>query len=179
MSKLKTYLALVGAVIVTLLVVSQILPGQYRIERRVAVRAPAKDIFPLLNSPKKWPSWTAWTKERDPSVVMTFTGPEEGTGAVYRWQGDKLGLGVLTLTRSDPARGVWYNLDFENGKYVSHGGITFEATGEGTELIWHHSGELGRGPINRYFGLFMDRMMGPDFEEGLRNLKRIVEANRK
>ena len=37
-------------------------------------------------------------------------------------------------------------------------------------------GDLGSNPINRYFGLIMDRMMGPDFEEGLNTLKGKVEA---
>ena len=37
-------------------------------------------------------------------------------------------------------------------------------------------GDLGRSPINRWFGLFMDRLVGPDFEAGLANLKRISEA---
>jgi hypothetical protein len=90
-----------------------------------------------------------------------------------------LGVGRLKITRSDPARGMWYDLDFEDGKYLSQGGITFETAGEGTEVIWYNGGDLGRNPIQRYFGLFMDRMTGPDFEAGLGNLKRIVEANRK
>ena len=179
MSKLKIYLALLGAVIVTLLAVSLILPAQYRVERRVVISAKAKEIFPLVNTLKKWPIWTAWTKEKDPSMTIGFEGPEEGVGAIYRWTGDKMGVGMLTITRSDPARGIWYDLDFENGKYLSKGGITFEGTGDRTEVIWHNGGELGRSPINRYFGLFMDRLTGPDFEEGLGNLKRIVEASRK
>jgi hypothetical protein len=179
MSKIKVYLALLGAVIVTLLAVSLILPARYRVERRVVIDAKAKDIFPLLNTLKKWPAWTAWTKERDPSLTVNFEGPEEGVGAVYRWTGDQLGVGRLKITRSDPARGMWYDLDFEDGKYLSQGGITFETAGEGTEVIWYNGGDLGRNPIQRYFGLFMDRMTGPDFEAGLGNLKRIVEANRK
>jgi hypothetical protein len=179
MNKIKTYLALLGAVIVTLLAVSLILPRQYRVERRVVIDAKAKDIFPLLNSLKKWPTWTAWTKERDPSLTVNFEGAEEGVGAVYLWAGDKTGAGRMTVARSDPARGVWYDLDYEHGKYLSKGAITFEAAGEGTEVIWYNGGELGRNPVRRYFGLFMDRMLGPDFEAGLSNLKRIVEANRK
>jgi hypothetical protein len=179
MNKIKIYLALLGAVIVTLLVVSLLLPGQYRIERRVVINAKAKDIFPMLNSLKKWPAWTAWTKEKDPTMTVSFEGPEDGVGAIYRWTGDKLGVGKLTITRSDPARGLWYDLDYENGQRLSKGGITFEAAGEGTEVIWYNGGELGRNPVRRYFGLFLDRLIGPDFEAGLNNLKRIVEANRK
>jgi hypothetical protein len=35
---------------------------------------------------------------------------------------------------------------------------------------------MGGNPVNRWFGLFMDRLVGPDFEAGLGNLKRVAEA---
>ena len=59
------------------------------------------------------------------------------------------------------------------------GAIMLEAGGENTKVTWSNEGDLGANPINRYFGLMMDRMMGPDFEEGLNNLKRAVEAGGK
>jgi hypothetical protein len=56
------------------------------------------------------------------------------------------------------------------------GAITLEPAGESIRVTWSNEGDLGANPINRYFGLMMDRMMGPDFEEGLNNLKRTIEA---
>jgi hypothetical protein len=38
------------------------------------------------------------------------------------------------------------------------------------------AGTLGRSPMYRWFGVFMDRLVGPDFEGGLANLKRLSEA---
>jgi hypothetical protein len=37
-------------------------------------------------------------------------------------------------------------------------------------------GELGRNPLYRWFGVFMDKLVGPDFEAGLANLRRLAEA---
>jgi hypothetical protein len=37
-------------------------------------------------------------------------------------------------------------------------------------------GDLGRNPLYRWFGVFMDKLVGPDFESGLSNLKRLGEA---
>jgi hypothetical protein len=31
------------------------------------------------------------------------------------------------------------------------------------KVTWTNDGDLGASPIGRWFGLFMDRMMGPDF----------------
>ena len=71
-----------------------------------------------------------------------------------------------------------YDLDFEHGKYKSTGSITLQPVGDSVNVVWSNEGDLGANPINRYFGLMMDRMIGPDFEEGLNNLKRKVEAGK-
>ncbi len=38
---------------------------------------------------------------------------------------------------------------------------------------------LGMNPLHRWFGLFLDRMIGPDFERGLARVKPLVEATLK
>jgi len=30
-------------------------------------------------------------------------------------------------------------------------------------------------PLNRWFGVFLEGMIGPDFEKGLANMKKLVE----
>jgi len=97
-------------------------------------------------------------------------------GATYSWDGKSTGQGTLTITKSEPGKGIGYDLSFQQGKFKSTGTITIEPAGEGFNVIWSNEGELGSNPINRYFGLMMDRMMGPDFETGLGNLKKRVEA---
>jgi hypothetical protein len=37
-------------------------------------------------------------------------------------------------------------------------------------------GDQGMNPMKRYFGLIMDKMLGPKFEEGLASLKSVSEA---
>jgi hypothetical protein len=36
---------------------------------------------------------------------------------------------------------------------------------------------MGGNPVNRYFGVMMDRLVGPDFEAGLANLKALAEKS--
>jgi hypothetical protein len=111
-------------------------------------------------------------------MTFQFSGPQEGPTATYTWTGNKVGNGKLVITRSEPQNGVWYTLDFDSGKYVSAGGLIFEPAGDTTKVTWHNGGQLGFNPVNRYFGLLMDRLTGPDFASGLDNLKRIVEAKK-
>ena len=175
MKILKAILIRVVVLIVILTVVGFFLPGTYRVERSVTIIASSSEIYPYLNSLKKWPEWTAWTVTKYPDMKVSFAGPESGVGAVYRWDGKSSGQGTLKLTQSSATNGVFFDLSFEHDKYLSKGSILMELSDDGVEVIWTNEGDLGRNPVNRYFGLFMDRMMGPDFQLGLENLKRKLE----
>jgi hypothetical protein len=163
-------LAFVGLVVLFLLV-GLILPSKYHVQRAVVVQAKPETIFPWINNLKKWPEWSAWTKEKDATLNYTYEGPEEGAGAISRWEGKKMGEGMMRIIESGTNTGAKYDLSFEHGRYRSIAVITFEPQGESTRVIWNNDGDLGGNPISRYFGLFMERMIGPDFEEGLAKLK--------
>ncbi len=171
----KALLALL-ALIVLLAAIGFVLPSSYRVERSVTMRANSEDVFRTLNTLKEWPEWTAWNLQRYPDMKISFSGPEEGVGATYNWEGQSVGTGSLKLTNSDPNRAVTYDLDFENGTYLSKGEIKMEPSGDNIKVTWSNSGDLGWNPVNRYFGLMMDRFMGPDFETGLNNLKKKLES---
>jgi hypothetical protein len=176
MNALKKAILAVLLIPIALVIVSFLLPSTYRVERRVTMNAKPAVVFTHLNNLKQWPEWTAWTVAKYPDMKVSFAGPEAGVGASYSWEGKSSGRGTLKITRSEPDKSIGYNLDFENGKYVSNGAIMLEPTGESVTVIWSNEGNLGWNPVSRFFGLFMDKMMGPDFEDGLRDLQKMVEA---
>jgi carbon monoxide dehydrogenase subunit G len=152
------------------------LPSTYRVERSQTIAAKPEAVFATVNKLKSWPEWTAWTVARFPDMKIEFSGPESGTGASYSWSGKSSGTGKLQITKADANSLVIYDLDFENGKYISKGEIRIEPAGESVKVTWSNFGDLGGNPINRWFGLMMDRMMGPDFQAGLDNLKKKLEV---
>lgn len=160
---------------VIFLVVGLSLPRKFRVERSIAIAAPPEAIYPVVAKLHEWPTWTAWTQERFPDMKMEFSGPESGVGAKQSWQGKSSGSGKIEITKAEPAEGIDYAFAFEDKPSV--GGIKFSPGSDGSTLVrWHSEGDLGYNPISRYFGLLMDRFMGPDFEQGLSNLKRKVET---
>jgi len=176
MKLLKKILLVLLTLIALLLVIAVFLPSHYHVQRNITIRAKPEAIYPWISNLKKWPDWSAWTKEKDPTLTYAYEGAAEGTGAISKWDGKKTGSGMMTITESNPATGVKYDLSFEHGKYKSVGGIAFEAAGDGTLVTWVDDGELGPNPVSRYFGLAMDHFIGPDFDLGLRNLKQKVES---
>jgi hypothetical protein len=169
----RAILALV-VLIALLVVIGFLLPSKYRVERSVTMRASPDKIFALVNTLKTWPDWTAWNTQRYPDMKTTFTGPDAGVGAQYDWTGKEVGTGFLKITASDPNKGIEYDLNFEDSP--TNGSITMAPTADGVKVTWANWGDLGMNPVGRYFGLLMDRFMGPDFETGLNNLKKKVES---
>ncbi len=159
--------------IVVLVVVGFFLPEEYIVTRSVTIEAEPARVHTLVGDLKNWPQWTPWL-EIDPTIVTTLGMTTTGIGASQTWT-DKSGGGELTFTHCDPEDGVTYDMAFDQGKYPSIGAIRYEKDGANTLVTWEMQGENG-SIINRYFGLMMDGMIGPMFENGLTKLKEKVES---
>ena len=46
----------------------------------------------------------------------------------------------------------------------------------GTSVTWGFTSDNGNNPMFRWMGLMMDGWVGPDYEKGLNNLKKLVEG---
>lgn len=164
------------ATVALLLMIGLFLPRTYHVERSIDVQAGTGAIYPDLAGLRRWPEWTVWNRDMDPDVEMTYGSPDTGEGAEYSWRGPKLGNGQLKLVKANPATGIAYELSFDNGSMLSEGAISMEKAAGVVRVTWSNHGSLGKNPVNRYFGLMMDRIMGPDFEKGLQRLKMRAES---
>jgi uncharacterized protein YndB with AHSA1/START domain len=168
---------LIGMVALVLLfaAVGLALPSQFRVERSVLIAAPADKVYPLIASPAEWKRWTAWNR-RDPAMRIEYGGPAAGAGARWSWRSDTEGNGTMEFTEAVPGQRLAYRLSFPEMGMQSTGLLKIEPQGGGVRVSWSNAGDMGASPVNRWFGLFMDRLVGPDFEAGLANLKRLAEA---
>jgi len=164
-------------VIVALLAIGFFLPQQVHVERSIDINAPSSLAFAQVNNLTNWVNWSPWDK-RDSLMVKTFSGPEAGIGATYAWSSEhsEVGKGSMTISESVENEKVVTELDFmENGKAT--GGFLFAESNGVTKVTWYFDTDLGMNPIARYFGLMMDKFVGPDFESGLAALKQQCENN--
>ena len=167
-------LAVVGALVLLLVAGGFFIPSAYKVERSVVVNATPKKVYDLVVEPKKWVEWSAWNR-RDPNMKITYKGPPFGMGAKWDWVSTTEGTGSMEFTRVEPDRAVEYSLTFPEYKMTSTGLITLEPSGNATKVTWTITGDVGKNPLKHYLTLTMDRMVGPDFEAGLANLKAIAE----
>lgn len=169
-------LLLITATTATLLLVgAMLLPSKVTVSRSILIATTPDKPFGLVNNMQHWRQWSAWAT-RDPAMQYTYSDQKEGKGAWYAWDSRTQGQGKLTVTESVPDALVRYTLAFEEEGMSSTAEHRFEAQDGQTRVVWTMQADMGYNPINRIVGLFMDGLVGPDFEEGLANLKQRCEG---
>ena len=169
-----TILKYLVGIIVLLLAIAFLLPSGYSAQRSTTINAPAEKVFPLIANQKEWKRWSVWN-QRDPNMQMTYSGPEGATGSKWSWKSKSEGNGGMEWSAVEANKRVGFVLTME-GISPSTGDLALTPDGSNTKVTWTMNGDAGMNPIVRWFGLFMDKMVGPDFDAGLKNLKKLAES---
>jgi hypothetical protein len=167
---------ILAVIIVIFVIVVLMRPTDFRVTRSAAISASPDAIFPHVNDLHKFQDWSPWAKA-DPAAKNTFEGPAAGKGAIFRWAGNKVGAGSMTLTESQPNDLVRFQLDFlKPFKGTNMVDFTFKPEGDKTVVTWSMVG--ANNFVTKAVGLFIDceKMCGSQFEKGLADLKGIAEA---
>jgi hypothetical protein len=173
---LKKVLIAFAIVIAALVVIVALQPADYLLARSTTIKAPAAQVFALVNDFHKWQQWSPWGA-LDPEMKVTYSGPDDGKGAIYHWTGNKqVGEGRMTITEARPIEFVQIQLDFiQPFASSSITEFTLKAEGEAVHVTWSMRG------VNNFMEkavcliASMDKMVGPDFEKGLKQLKTLAE----
>jgi len=167
----------IALIIIAILVLATTKPDSFRIERSATIKASAEKIFPLINDFKHWNSWSPWEKI-DPQAVISMHGAENGVGAIREWKGNKqLGEGRMEILESSPPDKVVIKIDFIQ-PMAGHNTIEFTLVPQPDGYTRVTQAMYGPSPFRaKVMGLIfnMDKMVGEKYEQGLANLKAIVE----
>ena len=101
-----------------------------------------------------------------------------GAGAEYAWAGEKTGEGKMTLTESKPGEHIAIKLEFIKPMAATNTvDFNFKPTANGTNVVWSMTGH--NNFVGKAFSLVfdMDKMVGGMFEQGLAQMKSIVERS--
>ena len=173
---IKKILIGIAILIVLFVIVVALQPGPFKISRSATVSAAPAAVFDQVNDFHKWDAWSPWAK-LDPAMKTTFEGPASGEGSIYSWTGDsKVGEGKMTVVKSKSPELVVIRLEFiKPMAQVSSTEFSFKPEGQGTAVTWSMSGT--NNFIGKAFCMFMnmEKMIGPDFEKGLAQLKAAAE----
>ncbi|MEZ5352370.1 MAG: SRPBCC family protein [Bryobacteraceae bacterium] len=176
---IKKILIAFAAILAGLLVLVAMQPDSYTVTRKAVIDAPPERVFSLVNDFHEWDKWSPWAKI-DPNMKATYDGAPAGTGAIYSWTGnDEVGEGRMTILDSQSNSQIKINLEFLKpfeSKAITD--FSFKPGGGGTEVAWVMTGDSSfmSKAVSLAMG-GMDKMIGPDFEKGLAQMKTAAEAN--
>ncbi|MGE0589379.1 MAG: SRPBCC family protein [Cyclobacteriaceae bacterium] len=176
---LKKIIIGIGVLVVIILAIAYIMPGQIEVSKSISINAPAAYVFEEINDLKKNPDWSYWNNLYKDNMTVSYGPTTAGVGAMSEWDGPESGKGKMTITESVPDQSIKMDLDFmEQG--TAKAWYTFEPEGEGTKLTTGFFTDFGMNPIGRLMGgLFVKGEMEKSFDYNLGRLKEIAEAKPK
>ena len=153
-------------------------PDDFVLSRSAQFNAPASKVFAQINDLHKWDTWSPWAK-LDPASVVTFEGGSAGVGSSMAWnsKNDQVGIGKMTITESVPNEKIAMKLEFDKPKQATNvTEFTFKTVDTKTEVTWTMRAKANF--VSKAMGIIFncEKMLGGMFEQGLANLRGVVEA---
>lgn len=154
---------------------AQLLSDRAVVERSITIAAPPDRIWPLISDFQQWPRWAPWN-QREPALEIEVSGDPGALGHSMRFLSadGSASVGVQEIVDVALEERVETAIDFgEAGVAVAV--LEIEPVAGGSRVVWRFQDDL-EGADQRWFGLALDNLIGPDYESGLLQLKAIAEA---
>ncbi len=152
----------------------------YDVSRTVVINNSREDIFNFVRKLRNQPHWIPYFK-RDPDAVKKYKGEDGKLGASFYWKGNsKAGEGIQRIVKTKYGRILETKILFV--KPIKVNALTYigvkEIEPEKTKMVWGVRGHLGF-PLTIISLIYSpEKALGKDFEQGLKNLKHIMEENK-
>jgi hypothetical protein len=177
MKILKVLLGIIAVLLIIFFVGGMFLPKTYSVNRTAVINAPDSVIYKNIADFNEFYKWNPWAK-MEPTAKTSISGPVAQPEHLYNWEGKETGTGYMKIKSVEPNQMVDIELKFIK-PFESLADTRFDIAkeGEGNKVTWTMSGE-NVGTMNKWMGLMMDKMIGKDFENGLKNLKEKSESGK-
>lgn len=158
-----------AGILVLFLVVGFLLPARWEADRTIVIAATPEQIFPYLDSPRAWRSWTPW-----PDSGLVWQGPTSGVGARVTWNNPNVGDGAFEIVEAKAPSLVRYRVAVQHGTVLTQGTLRLVPDPDGTRVSWTERGNLGHNPLMGYWALAMKHAQGRELEKDLVELAKVL-----
>ncbi len=142
------------------------------------IHAPAEAVFRRMSDLSRFNDWNPFPS-MDATTVSRHEGPDAGVGAIFHYEGQRLGKGRMEIVSVDAPRRIDIAMTVWRGNTETRSVSAFllAEQGEDTEVHWTFDEDRSLG-MYLMGKLMFDRMMTGTFTSGLVALKALVEAER-
>ena len=152
-----------------------VLPSASHVERSTVIDAPRSEVYAALNGFENFNKWSPWAQIDPDNTEYSFEGPSTGVGAKMSWTSTNSDVGsgsqeIVESTDSEIKVEMYFD-GFDDPAYAAY---VLEDEGAGTKVTWTFDTELSG--FGKFWGLMMDGMLGPQYDQGLSNMKSMIEG---
>lgn len=160
------------------LLIAAFVNGNYEVSRSIIIYTPTPEVFTYVSHIRNQDAYSAWAK-KDPNSEKSYTGSDASVGFVARWNSKvkEVGQGEQEIIKITPGKRIDMELRFKKPyKSVNYAYMETTALDEAeTKVTWSFSGNVPY-PMNiSLLFLNMEPLVGKQLNEGLVNLKAILE----
>lgn len=172
-------LGAIGGIIALLLIIAAFSKKNFAVERNITVHKPLHETYDFLTSLQNQDQWSKWT-QLDPNMKKTYIGTDKTVGFISRWESQhkQVGEGEQEIKKLIPNQRMECELRFTKPmRSVANAYFTVASEGESHSCVaWGFSSKMS-WPFNAFMLFFnMENAIGKDFQEGLENMKKMIEA---
>jgi uncharacterized membrane protein len=166
------------AIVAILLIVAFFIKKEYAVEQEITINKPLADVFAYVRNIKNQNYYSVWNL-KDPNSKMDYKGTDGTVGFIASWdsKNDEVGQGEQEIKSIIEGSRIETELRFTRPfKATDKGYMITETVNENqTKVKWGFTGKMDY-PMNLMLVLMdMEGMIGKDMQEGLTNLKNILE----
>jgi hypothetical protein len=166
------------AIVAILLIVAFFIKKEYAVEQEITINKPLSDVFAYVRNIKNQNYYSVWNL-KDPNSKMDYKGTDGTVGFIASWdsKNDEVGQGEQEIKSIIEGSRIETELRFTRPfKATDKGYMITETVNENqTKVKWGFTGKMDY-PMNLMLVLMdMEGMIGKDMQEGLTNLKNILE----
>ena len=176
---MKTFLKILGIILLLTAIYAVIaiiaFGGNYHYEKSMVIKAPKEKVWNEISSMRSFNQWNPWMK-LDPGMKITYSGTSGEIGDKYCWdsKNNDAGAGCQEIKELVANQKQKTEMIFErpfDGQAISE--IILSPEGDDTKITWTMDTE--QDAMMKIMRPIMDYQMGKSYEEGLNNLKKLVE----
>lgn len=173
-----TILIVIAGFFALIIVIGIFIPSKYQFSKSIIINADKKLIFNTIDDVTTWKNWSAWSKENDPKIEITYGEITSSTGAIMEWKGKRMGKGKMEIIKTDPYKEIVTKASFNKGIFKMDFTFLLEEIKEKEISVkWIVSGRTRRSGFAKILGRMLPKWMGSDMATSLKVLKHLTEEN--
>lgn len=132
--------SIIGGIIVLVLLIGLLTPGQVSIEDTIIINQPVDKVFDYIRHIKNQDNYSTWNM-MDPDMKKEYSGTDGEVGFIYKWDSNKeknVGAGEQEIKAIVPLKSLDMELRFKRPmEDVAQSKFTTEAVGPNqTKVMW-------------------------------------------